>query len=59
MLGVDADNHTGAVELYQSLGMSPVIEGLLYELPYRHRLTWCGSSGPSPAGSIRSASNAV
>lgn len=33
MLGVDADNHTGAVELYQSLGMSAVIEGLLYELP--------------------------
>jgi ribosomal protein S18 acetylase RimI-like enzyme len=32
MLGVDADNHTGAVELYQSLGMSAVIEGLLYEL---------------------------
>ncbi|HVV76072.1 MAG TPA: GNAT family N-acetyltransferase [Mycobacteriales bacterium] len=33
MLGVDADNHTGAVELYQSLGMSAVLEGLLYELP--------------------------
>ncbi|HVT20507.1 MAG TPA: GNAT family N-acetyltransferase [Mycobacteriales bacterium] len=32
MLGVDADNHTGAVELYQSLGMSAVVEGLLYEL---------------------------
>ena len=32
MLGVDADNHTGAVELYQSLGMAPMIEGLLYEL---------------------------
>jgi ribosomal protein S18 acetylase RimI-like enzyme len=31
MVGVDADNHTGAVELYQSLGMSAVIEGLLYE----------------------------
>ncbi|HWC35592.1 MAG TPA: GNAT family N-acetyltransferase [Mycobacteriales bacterium] len=34
MLGVDADNHTGAVELYTSVGMSAVLEGLLYELPY-------------------------
>jgi ribosomal protein S18 acetylase RimI-like enzyme len=34
MLGVDADNHTGAVELYQSLGMAPMIEGLLYELAH-------------------------
>lgn len=32
MLGVDADNHTGAVELYRSLGMAPMLEGLLYEL---------------------------
>jgi ribosomal protein S18 acetylase RimI-like enzyme len=31
-LGVDADNPTGAVELYQSLGMTPTIEGLRYEL---------------------------
>jgi hypothetical protein len=32
MLGVDVDNHTGAVELYQSLGMAAMIEGLRYEL---------------------------
>jgi ribosomal protein S18 acetylase RimI-like enzyme len=31
ILGVDVDNSTGAVELYQSLGMKPVIEGLRYE----------------------------
>jgi ribosomal protein S18 acetylase RimI-like enzyme len=33
MLGVDADNSTGAVELYQSLGMKAVLEGLRYEFP--------------------------
>ncbi|HVT63979.1 MAG TPA: GNAT family N-acetyltransferase [Mycobacteriales bacterium] len=32
MLGVDADNSTGAMELYQSLGMATMIESLLYEL---------------------------
>jgi ribosomal protein S18 acetylase RimI-like enzyme len=32
IVGVDVDNHTGAVELYQSLGMAAVTEGLLYEL---------------------------
>jgi len=32
VLGVDADNHTGAVELYQSLGMAAMLEALLYEL---------------------------
>jgi ribosomal protein S18 acetylase RimI-like enzyme len=32
MLGVDADNSTGAMELYRSLGMRTMIESLLYEL---------------------------
>ncbi|MGN6474930.1 MAG: GNAT family N-acetyltransferase [Mycobacteriales bacterium] len=31
MLGVDAENPTGAVELYQSLGMKVLFEGLSYE----------------------------
>ncbi len=31
ILGVDADNPTGAVELYQSLGMKAVLEGVRYE----------------------------
>lgn len=31
MLGVDAANPTGAVELYQSLGMTTLIEGVRYE----------------------------
>jgi ribosomal protein S18 acetylase RimI-like enzyme len=31
-LGVDVDNATGALELYRSLGMAALIEGLLYEL---------------------------
>jgi ribosomal protein S18 acetylase RimI-like enzyme len=33
LLGVDADNPTGAVALYESLGMVAVLEGLRYELP--------------------------
>jgi mycothiol synthase len=49
-LGVDASNETGAVRLYESVGMRVVQEWVLYEL---------ASSGPSPAGSARSASKNV
>jgi ribosomal protein S18 acetylase RimI-like enzyme len=49
-LGVDAANETGAVRLYESVGMHPTQDWVLYEL---------ASIGPSPAGSMRSASKNV
>lgn len=54
-LGVDATNPTGALGLYQSVGMQAEHEGWRYEvLP-----GVAGVNGPSPAGSARSRSNAV
>jgi ribosomal protein S18 acetylase RimI-like enzyme len=50
-LGVDADNPTGAVALYESVGMQVRHETLRYELP---PLAHSVSEEPSPAGSMMS-----
>jgi ribosomal protein S18 acetylase RimI-like enzyme len=50
-LGVDADNPTGAVALYESVGMQVRHETLRYELP---PLAQSVSEEPSPAGSMMS-----
>lgn len=55
-LGVDADNPTGAVALYESVGMRIQHETLRYELP---PLAYSVSDEPSPAGSMMSASKNV
>ena len=56
-LGVDADNPTGAVALYESVGMRVSHETLRYELPplAPHSV----SDDPSPAGSMMSDSKNV
>jgi GNAT superfamily N-acetyltransferase len=54
-LGVDATNPTGALALYESVGMHAEHEGWRYEVAPGA----VGVSGPSPAGSARSRSNAV
>ena len=55
-LGVDADNPTGAVALYESVGMTVQHETLRYELPpVAHSV----SDDPSPAGSMMSDSKNV
>jgi ribosomal protein S18 acetylase RimI-like enzyme len=55
-LGVDADNPTGAVALYESVGMQVQHETLRYELP---ALAHSVSDEPSPAGSMMSDSKNV
>ncbi|HET6815873.1 MAG TPA: GNAT family N-acetyltransferase [Mycobacteriales bacterium] len=55
-LGVDADNPTGAVALYESVGMRVQHEALRYELP---PLAHSVSEDPSPAGSMMSDSKNV
>lgn len=54
-LSVDAANPTGAVALYESVGMSVAHEAVLYEMPPLSP----PSIGPSPAGSTRSDSKNV
>jgi ribosomal protein S18 acetylase RimI-like enzyme len=49
-LSVDATNPTGAVALYESVGMKSLYEAILYEVD---------SIGPSPAGSMMSLSKNV
>lgn len=52
-LGVDSENGTGAVHLYESVGMRTVADWPLYEFPP------VGLLAHGPAGSSRSDSNAV
>jgi hypothetical protein len=55
-LGVDADNPTGAVALYESVGMAVQHETLRYGVPpVAHSV----SDVPSPAGSMMSDSKNV
>lgn len=56
-LGVDADNPTGAVALYESVGMRVQHETLRYELP--PLAVHSVSDEPSPAGSMMSDSKNV
>jgi mycothiol synthase len=56
-LGVDADNPTGAVALYESVGMRVQHETLRYELP--PLTVHSVSDEPSPAGSMMSDSKNV
>jgi ribosomal protein S18 acetylase RimI-like enzyme len=57
-LGVDSENGTGAVRLYESVGMTAVADWPLYEFPPLSPVQPL-MSGPGPAGSTRSDSKPV